>query len=39
LGPFPAAGTQTVEVRYLGDTVTQAGTGTVTLTVTSGNPK
>jgi hypothetical protein len=39
VGPFTAAGTQTVEVRYLGDTVTQPGTGTVTLTVTSGNPK
>jgi predicted extracellular nuclease len=39
VGPFPAAGTQTVEVRYLGDTVTQSGTGTVALTVTTGNPK
>ena len=39
VGPFATVGTQTVEVRYGGDTVTQPGTGTVTLTVTSGNPK
>ncbi len=39
VGPFAAAGPQTVEVRYLGDTVTQPGTGAVTLTVTSGNPR
>jgi predicted extracellular nuclease len=38
LGPFPRAGTETVEVRYLGDDVTRAGVGTTTLTVTNGNP-
>ena len=38
LGPFPQAGTQTVRVLYLGDTVTRAGVGTTTLTVTNGNP-
>jgi 5'-nucleotidase len=39
VGPFPAAGTQTVSVRYLGDTLTKASSTSVTVTVTSGNPK
>jgi 5'-nucleotidase len=38
IGPFPTAGTRTVEVRYLGDQVTKPGTTSVTLTVTNGNP-
>ena len=38
IGPFPTAGTRHVEVRYLGDSVTQPGTATTTVTVTNGNP-
>jgi hypothetical protein len=38
VGPFPRAGTETVRVRYLGDSVTRASVGTTTLTVTNGNP-
>jgi predicted extracellular nuclease len=39
VGPFPSAGTQTVEVRYSGDQVTEPSTTTVTITVSSGAPK
>ncbi len=38
-GPFPNAGTQTIEVRYSGDQVTEPSTTTVTVTVTNGAPK
>jgi predicted extracellular nuclease len=38
IGPFPDAGTQHVEVRYLGDQVTKPGTASTTVTVTNGNP-
>jgi predicted extracellular nuclease len=38
LGPFPQAGTETVRVLYLGDSVTRSSVGTTTLTVTNGNP-
>jgi predicted extracellular nuclease len=38
IGPFPDAGTRHVEVRYLGDDVTKAGTAATTVTVTSGKP-
>ena len=38
IGPFPNAGTQHVEVRYLGDQVTKPGTASTTVTVTNGNP-
>ena len=38
IGPFPNAGTQQVEVRYLGDQVTKPGTASTTVTVTNGNP-
>jgi 5'-nucleotidase len=36
LGPFANVGTRHVEVRYLGDDITKAGTATTTVTVTSG---
>ena len=38
IGPFPDAGTRHVEVRYLGDDLTEPGTATTTVTVTSGKP-
>jgi 5'-nucleotidase len=38
IGPFPRAGTRYVEVRYLGDDLTEPGTATTTVTVTNGNP-
>jgi 5'-nucleotidase len=38
LGPWSTAGTEHVEVRYLGDDVTRPGTATTTITVTNGNP-
>jgi hypothetical protein len=37
IGPFAAAGTRHVEVRYLGDDVTKPGTASTTVAVT--NPK
>jgi 5'-nucleotidase len=39
VGPFSSAGTQVVEVRYLGDQVTRSSSATVTVTVTSGSPR
>jgi hypothetical protein len=39
VGPFPNAGTQTIEVRYSGDQVTEPTTATATVTVTNGAPK
>jgi len=38
LGPWASAGTEHVEVRYLGDDVTEPGTATTTVTVTNGKP-
>jgi 5'-nucleotidase len=38
IGPFATAGTRHVEVRYLGDDVTDPGTATTTVTATSGKP-
>jgi predicted extracellular nuclease len=38
VGPFPGAGVQHVEVRYLGDDVTKPGTATTSVTVVNGNP-
>jgi 5'-nucleotidase len=38
VGPWSSAGTEHVEVRYLGDDVTKPGTATTTVTVTSGKP-
>jgi predicted extracellular nuclease len=38
IGPFANAGTRHVEVRYLGDDVTEPGTATTTVTVVNGNP-
>jgi predicted extracellular nuclease len=37
--PFSNTGTQSVEVRYLGDELTRASSTTVDVIVTSGNPK
>jgi predicted extracellular nuclease len=38
VGPFRNAGVHHVEVRYLGDQITEAGSATTTITVTNGNP-
>jgi 5'-nucleotidase len=38
VGPFPDAGVRTVELRYLGDDVTEPGRATVDVTVTNGSP-
>jgi 5'-nucleotidase len=38
VGPFPSAGVREVEVKYVGDDVTQAGHAKVDITVTNGNP-
>jgi len=37
VGPFASVGVRHVEVRYLGDDVTRAGTATTTVTVGSSN--
>jgi len=38
VGPFPDAGVRQVEVRYLGDDVTEPGAAGTTVTVTNGRP-
>ncbi|HET7069426.1 MAG TPA: ExeM/NucH family extracellular endonuclease [Nocardioides sp.] len=38
VGPFPTAGVEHVEVRYLGDALTKPGTARTTVTVVNGNP-
>ncbi|MGI8524049.1 MAG: ExeM/NucH family extracellular endonuclease [Nocardioides sp.] len=38
VGPFANRGTVNVEVRYLGDTATNPGSATTTITVTNGKP-
>ena len=38
VGPFASAGTRHVEVRYLGDEVTTAGSATTTVTVSTSKP-
>jgi hypothetical protein len=38
VGPFANTGTRHIEVRYLGDDITQAGSAATTVTVTNGKP-